>query len=71
MPVLIRSALWVLFSAVFLVELWSRINGLKAAGHYVSPWQYFGSVVFAFSLLFALSESWKNWKRFHAGDENE
>jgi len=70
MPVLIRSALWVLISAVFLVENWSRINGLKAAEHHVSPWQYFGSVMFAFSLLFALSESWKNWKRYHAGDEN-
>jgi hypothetical protein len=61
----------VLISAVFLVEIWSRINGLRAAGHYVSPWQYFGSVVFAFSLLFSLSESRKNWKRYHAGDENE
>jgi dipeptide/tripeptide permease len=70
MPVLIRSALWVLISAVFFVEIWSRINGLKADGQYVSPWLYFGSVVFAFSVLFALSESWKNWKRYHAGDEN-
>ena len=70
MPALIRSALWVLISAVFFVEMRSRINGLKAAGQYVSPWQYFGSVVFAVSLLFALSEGWKNWKRCHAGDEN-
>jgi hypothetical protein len=60
----------VLISVVFLVENWSRISVLKAAGQYVSSWQYFGSVVFAFSLLFALSESWKNWKRYHAGDEN-
>jgi hypothetical protein len=60
----------VLISVVFLVENWSRISGLAAAGQQVSSWQYFGSVVFAFSLLFALSDSWKNWKRYHARDEN-
>jgi hypothetical protein len=70
MPVLIRSAIWVLVSAVFLVETWSRINVLKASGQYVGPWLYFGTVVFALSLLMGLSESWKNWKRYHAGDEN-
>jgi hypothetical protein len=70
MPVLIRSAIWVLVSAVFLVERWSRINVLKAAGQYVGLWQYFGTVVFALSLLMGLLDSWKSWKRYHAGNDN-
>ena len=70
MPALIRSAFWVLTFRSFFVEMWSKINGLKAAGQCVSPWLYFGSVVFAFSLLFGLSESWNNWKRYHEVEEN-
>jgi hypothetical protein len=70
MPALIRSALWVLCSVVFLYEIMVEINSLQAAGQYVSPWRYFGTGVFMLSLLFSLWESWKSWKRYHADSNN-
>jgi hypothetical protein len=63
---LVRFAVWILASVVFLDQRWNKIARLRSAGQYVSPWQYAQTVFWVVVLLFWIWSGWKSWKRYHA-----
>jgi hypothetical protein len=63
---LMRAAVWILASALFLDISWSKVVDLQATGGQVSPWRYAQAGFWVFVLLFWLYQGWKSVRAFRA-----
>jgi hypothetical protein len=68
---LTRSAAWALMCLVLLFTTWNRITSLRVAGQHVGAWRYAVAGGFIILLLMWISAGWKNWKRYHAGNDKQ
>jgi hypothetical protein len=63
---LIQSSIGTLAGVVFLDQNWNKIDRLRSAGQYVTPWQHVKTAFWVCFVVFEIWNVWRSWQQYHA-----